>query len=145
MWGVGVWWFYIHCTIQFQFWLLIQLSQLIQWYTYHKATPNKDHPLYQPRFQMNRDSKKLLKCPPQEIQLVLLWAELTKTYHPLPTSVQPISITKTLLIVPTKNERDPPSFKILSAVYWWRGEDPFHFWRFSLLPFQSYWTWYDWK
>jgi hypothetical protein len=50
----------------------IQLSQLIQWYTYHKATPNKDHPLYQLRFQMNRDSKKLLKCPPQEIQLVLL-------------------------------------------------------------------------
>ena len=29
---------------------------------------------------------------------------------PLPTSVQPISITKTLLIVPTKNERDPPLF-----------------------------------
>ena len=28
----------------------------------------------------------------------------------LPTSVQPISITKTLLIVPTKNERDPPLF-----------------------------------
>jgi hypothetical protein len=26
---------------------------------------------------------------------------------PLPTSVQPISITKTLLIVPTKNERNP--------------------------------------
>jgi hypothetical protein len=24
------------------------------------------------------------------------------------------------------------SFKILSAVYWWREEDPFHFWRFSL-------------
>jgi hypothetical protein len=37
------------------------------------------------------------------------------------------------------------SFKILSAVYWWREEDPFHFWRFSLLPFQSYWTWYDGK
>jgi hypothetical protein len=36
-------------------------------------------------------------------------------------------------------------FKILSAVYWWREEDPFHFWRFSLLPFQSYWTWYDGK
>jgi hypothetical protein len=31
------------------------------------------------------------------------------------------------------------SFRILSAVYWWREEDPFHFWRFSLLPFQSYW------
>jgi hypothetical protein len=31
-------------------------------------------------------------------------------YPPLPTSVQPISITKTLLIVPTKNERDPPLF-----------------------------------
>jgi hypothetical protein len=34
--------------------------------------------------------------------------------HPLGgellTSVQPISITKTLLIVPTKNERDPPLF-----------------------------------
>jgi hypothetical protein len=30
--------------------------------------------------------------------------------QPLPTSVQPISITKTLLIVPTKNERDPPFF-----------------------------------
>ena len=29
---------------------------------------------------------------------------------PLPTSVQPISVTKTLLIVPTKNERDPPLF-----------------------------------
>jgi hypothetical protein len=26
-----------------------------------------------------------------------------------------------------------------------REEDPFHFWRFSLLPFQSYWTWYDGK
>ena len=34
----------------------------------------------------------------------------TKIYPPLPTSVQPISITKTLLIVPTKNERDPPLF-----------------------------------
>jgi hypothetical protein len=38
------------------------------------------------------------------IQLVLLWAQLTKIYTPLPTSVQPISITKTLLIVLTKNE-----------------------------------------
>ena len=37
------------------------------------------------------------------------------------------------------------SFKILSAVYWWREEDPFHFWWFLLLPFQSYWTWYDGK
>ena len=35
---------------------------------------------------------------------------LTKIYPPLPTSVKPISITKTLLIVPTKNERDPPLF-----------------------------------
>ena len=36
---------------------------------------------------------------------------LTKIYPPLPTSVQPISITKTVvLIVPTKNERDPPLF-----------------------------------
>jgi hypothetical protein len=43
-------------------------------------------------------------------QLVLLWAQLTKIYPPLPTSVQPISITKTLLIVSTKNERDPPLF-----------------------------------
>jgi hypothetical protein len=42
--------------------------------------------------------------------LVLLWAQLTKIYPPLPTSVQPISITKTLRIVPTKNERDPPFF-----------------------------------
>jgi hypothetical protein len=24
-------------------------------------------------------------------------------------------------------------------------EDPFHFWWFSLLPFQNYWTWYDGK
>ena len=30
-------------------------------------------------------------------KLVLLWAQLTKIYRPLPTSVQPISITKTLL------------------------------------------------
>ena len=43
-------------------------------------------------------------------QLVLLWAQLTKIYPPLPTSVQPISITKILMIVPTKNERDPPLF-----------------------------------
>jgi hypothetical protein len=35
------------------------------------------------------------------MKLVLLWAELTKIYPPLPTSVQPISITKTLLIIPT--------------------------------------------
>ena len=34
----------------------------------------------------------------------------TKIYPPLPTSVQPISITKTLLIVPTKNERDHSLF-----------------------------------
>jgi hypothetical protein len=34
----------------------------------------------------------------------------TKIYPPLPTFVQPISITKTLLIVPIKNERDPPLF-----------------------------------
>ena len=27
----------------------------------------------------------------------------------------------------------------LSAAYQWREEDPFHFGRFSLLPFQSYW------
>jgi hypothetical protein len=43
-------------------------------------------------------------------KLVLLWAQLIKIYPPLPTSVQPISITKTLLIVPTKNESDPPLF-----------------------------------
>jgi hypothetical protein len=43
-------------------------------------------------------------------ELVLLWAQLTKIYPPLPTSVQPISITKTLLIVPTKNERNLPLF-----------------------------------
>ena len=36
--------------------------------------------------------------------------QLTKIYLPLPTSVQPISITKTLLIVPIKNERGPPLF-----------------------------------
>jgi hypothetical protein len=45
-----------------------------------------------------------------ENQLVLLSVQLTKIYPPLPTFVQPISITKTLLIVPTKNERDPPLF-----------------------------------
>ena len=43
-------------------------------------------------------------------KLVLLRVQLTKIYPPLPTFVQPISITKTLLIVPTKNERDPPLF-----------------------------------
>jgi hypothetical protein len=41
---------------------------------------------------------------------VLLWAQLSKIYPPLITSVQPISITQTLWIVPTKNERDPPLF-----------------------------------
>jgi hypothetical protein len=34
----------------------------------------------------------------------------SKIYPPLPTSVQPISITKTIRIVPTKNERGPPLF-----------------------------------
>jgi hypothetical protein len=43
-------------------------------------------------------------------KLVLLWAQLTKIYPLLPTSVRPISITKILLIVPTKNERDSPLF-----------------------------------
>ena len=38
-----------------------------------------------------------------DTKLVLLWAQLTKIYLPLPISVQPISITKTLPIVPTKN------------------------------------------
>ena len=42
--------------------------------------------------------------------VIYFTAQLTKIYPPLPTSVQPISITKTLLIVPTKNERDPPLF-----------------------------------
>ena len=42
-----------------------------------------------------------------KLHVLLLWA---KIYPPLPTSVQPISITKTLLIVLTKNERDPPLF-----------------------------------
>jgi hypothetical protein len=44
------------------------------------------------------------------IELVLMWAQPTKIYPPLPTSVQPISIIKTLPIVPTKNERDPTLF-----------------------------------
>jgi hypothetical protein len=44
------------------------------------------------------------------IKLVLPWAQLIKIYPPLPTSVQPISITKILLIVLTKNERDPALF-----------------------------------
>ena len=35
---------------------------------------------------------------------------ITVSTAPLPTSVQLISITKTLLIVLTKNERDPPLF-----------------------------------
>jgi hypothetical protein len=52
----------------------------------------------------------LNRWPLYRIKLILLWAQLTKMYPPLPTSVQPISITKTLPIVPTKNERDPPLF-----------------------------------
>jgi hypothetical protein len=40
----------------------------------------------------------------------MIGAPLTKIYPSFPTSVQPISTTKTLLIVPTKNERDPPLF-----------------------------------
>jgi hypothetical protein len=77
-------------------------------------------------------------------------SRVIKIYPPLPTSVQPIFITKTSRIVPTKNERDPPLFTgkllikfqnilrnttqviIRSAVYWWTEQDPFHFWRFSL-------------
>ena len=55
----------------------------------------------------------ILKCSHAShtsLKLVSLWAQLTKIYPPLPPSVQPISITKTLLVVPTKNERDPPLF-----------------------------------
>jgi hypothetical protein len=55
-------------------------------------------------------SRKLYGLFLNKCKLVLLWAQLTKIYPPLPTSVQPISITKALLIVPTKNERDPPLF-----------------------------------
>jgi hypothetical protein len=46
------------------------------------------------------DSNKKYHLPQKLVQmkLVLLWAQLTKIYPPLPTSVQPISITKTLLI-----------------------------------------------
>jgi hypothetical protein len=57
-------------------------------------------------------------------KLVLLRAQLTKIYPPLPTSVQSISIIKTLLIVPTKNERNPPLFtgKLLIKFYTPRNE-----------------------
>jgi hypothetical protein len=34
---------------------------------------------------------------------------------------------------------------VLSAAYRWREKGPYHFWRFSLLLYQSYWTWYDGK
>jgi hypothetical protein len=44
------------------------------------------------------------------VQYTVCIAQLTKIYPPLLTSIQPISITKTLLIVPTKNERDHPLF-----------------------------------
>ena len=30
---------------------------------------------------------------------------------------------------------------VLSAAYRWREKGPYHFWRFSLLLYQSYWTW----
>ena len=46
----------------------------------------------------------------KKINLKYIKTSITKIYPPLPTSVQPISITKTLLIVLTKNERDPPLF-----------------------------------
>ena len=45
-----------------------------------------------------------------KLYIIYIQLVLPKIYPPLPTSVQPISITKTLLVVPTKNERDPPFF-----------------------------------
>jgi hypothetical protein len=44
--------------------------------------------------------------------LTMIYPRFVQTIFNLmiPTSVQSISITKTLLIVPTKNERDPPLF-----------------------------------
>jgi predicted RNA-binding protein len=53
---------------------------------------------------------------------------------PLPTSVQPISITKTLLIVLTKNERDPPLFigKLLQQLTGEERRIPFIFDDFHL-------------
>ena len=67
-----------------------------------------------PSYILSKNTESNAKLNPlnQKMQeeLVLLWAQLTKIYPPLPTSVLPISITKTLLIVPTKNEKDPPLF-----------------------------------
>ena len=67
-----------------------------------------------PTYQISLTYLERQKCydPDKKIlfKLVLLSAQLTKIYPPLPTSVQPISITKTLLIVPTKKERDPTLF-----------------------------------
>jgi two-component sensor histidine kinase len=62
------------------------------------------------QIRLIRSLKKFIFRYQDLVELVLLWAQLTKIYPPLPTSVQPISIAKTLLIVPTKNERNPPLF-----------------------------------
>jgi glycine cleavage system protein P-like pyridoxal-binding family len=46
-----------------------------------------------------------------ELPVKMVASKQTRNHYytpPLPTSVQPISITKTLLIVPTKNEKDHP-------------------------------------
>jgi hypothetical protein len=59
---------------------------------------------------------------------------------PLPTSVQPISITKTLLIVPTKNERDPPLFtsKLLIKFQNIIKFEQFHSYQYNLQAFEKH-------
>jgi hypothetical protein len=46
-----------------------------------------------------------------------------------------------------KYERDPPLFTGKLLIKFQNilrnTDDPFYIWRFSLLPFQNYWTWYD--
>jgi hypothetical protein len=97
------------CTTHCDSWLFsidIYLCMMVTAYSFVQHTVTHDYSVLTSIMKFNWKQTKT------HSELVLLWTQLTKIheYPPLPTSVQPISITKTLLIVLTKNEWDPPLF-----------------------------------
>ena len=106
----------LYMTIQWTFLpSLVQISFVVSEKTYNKIIFLRSFPL-KPMKSGAQDRQFLLhtwylSCYSCYKSGVKSWTtSIAKIIPPLPTYVQPISITKTLLIVPTKNEKDPPLF-----------------------------------